>query len=111
MREPGSGTQQQFEQALLSWGINPSELNVISLLNSGEMVKAVVENGVGATALSELMVIKELQLDSLRAITVIDNRNSKPVALEIARSFLKLKHKQRFQSKLAIAFEKMLTGD
>jgi DNA-binding transcriptional LysR family regulator len=111
MRESGSGTQQRFEQALLSWGINPSELNVISLLNSGEMVKAVVENGVGATALSELMVIKELQLDSLRAVTVIDNRGSKPVLLEIARPFLKLKHKQRFQSKLAIAFEKMLIGD
>lgn len=111
MRESGSGTQQRFEQALQSWGINPSELNVISLLNSGEMVKAVVENGVGATALSELMVIKELQLDSLRAVTVIDNRDSKPVRVEIARPFLKLKHKQRFQSKLAIAFEKMLMGD
>ncbi len=108
MRESGSGTQQRFEQALQSWEINPSELNVISLLNSGEMVKAVVENGVGATALSELMVIKELQLDSLRAIAVIDNRGSKPVPVEIVRPFLKLKHKQRFQSKLAIAFEKML---
>lgn len=108
MRESGSGTQQRFEQALQSWGINLSQLNVISLLNSGEMVKAVVENGVGATALSELMVIKELQLDSLRAVTIIDDRIPKPTPVEIVRPFLKLKHKQRFQSKLAIAFEKML---
>jgi DNA-binding transcriptional LysR family regulator len=107
MRESGSGTQQRFEQALQSWGINPSQLNVISLLNSGEMVKAVVENGVGATALSELMVIKELQLDSLRAVAIIDKRSPKPIPVEIVRPFLKLKHKQRFQSKLAIAFEKI----
>jgi DNA-binding transcriptional LysR family regulator len=115
MRESGSGTQQRFEQALQSWGINPSQLNVISLLNSGEMVKAVVEKGLGATALSELMVIKELQLGSLRAISlvspanaVIDKGSNKPITAEIVRPFLKLKHKQRFQSKLAIAFEKML---
>jgi DNA-binding transcriptional LysR family regulator len=107
MRESGSATQQRFEQALQNWGINPSQLNVISLLNSGEMVKAVVENGVGATALSELMVIKELQLDSLRAVAIIDKRSPKPIPVEIVRHFLKLKHKQRFQSKLAIAFEKI----
>jgi DNA-binding transcriptional LysR family regulator len=108
MRESGSGTQQRFEQALQDWGIDAQQLNVISVLNSGEMVKAVVENGVGATALSELMVKKELQLDTLRAVTVIDNRNGKGILSEIARPFLMLKHRQRFQSKLAIAFEQML---
>jgi hypothetical protein len=27
MREPGSGTQQRFEEALQNWGIEPTELN------------------------------------------------------------------------------------
>jgi DNA-binding transcriptional LysR family regulator len=110
IREAGSGTQQRFEQALYSWGIDQAQLNVISVLNSGEMVKAVVENGVGATALSELMVKKELQLGSLCGVTVIDDREDCHILTEIVRPFLKLKHRQRFQSKLAIAFEKMLTS-
>jgi len=108
MRESGSGTQQRFEQALHDWGIDPLTLNVISVLNSGEMVKAVVESGVGATAISELMVKKELQLDTLRFIKVVDDRNPKGTLTEIARPFLKLKHRQRFQSKVCTAFEQML---
>ncbi|MBD0265975.1 MAG: LysR family transcriptional regulator [Tolypothrix sp. Co-bin9] len=109
MRESGSGTQQRFDQALENWGIDPSQLNVISVLNSGEMVKAVVENGVGATAISDLMVKKELCLSTLRSLTVIDNRNGSLSPTEIIRPFLKLKHRQRFQSRLSTAFEQMLT--
>lgn len=66
MRESGSGAQQMFEQSLQKWGIDPSQLNVILVLNSSEMVKAVVESGVGAAAIPELMVSKEIQLDTLR---------------------------------------------
>lgn len=58
MREAGSGVQQMLEQALQSWGINPHELNVSFVLNSSEMVKAVVESGTGAAAIPELMVKK-----------------------------------------------------
>lgn len=108
MRESGSGTQQSFEQILLNWGIEPYELNVILVLNSGEMVKAVIERGVGAAAISELMVAKELQLNTLRSIRVIDDRKNPHSALEIVRPFLKLKHQQRFQTRLAKAFEEML---
>ncbi len=108
MREPGSGTQQRFENALQSWGINLSELNVILVFNSGEMTKAAVESGVGATGISELMVKKELQLGTLRAIQVIDNRNFAIITAEIVRPFLKLKHRQRFQTTLSKVFEQML---
>jgi hypothetical protein len=72
------------------------------------MTKAAVESGVGATGISELMVKKELQLDTLRAIKVIDNRNSDSKITEIVRPFLKLKHRQRFQTTLSKAFEQML---
>lgn len=109
MREAGSGTQQRFEQALQNWGITPSDLNTILVLHSGEMVKAVIESGVGAAAISELMVKKELQLDTLRAIQVKDNRNGTAETLEIVRPFLKLKHQRRFQTRLCKAFEEMLT--
>ena len=108
MRESGSGTQQRFEQALQNWGIAPAQLNVILVLNSGEMVKAVIESGVGAAAISELMVKKELQLDILRSIQVTDDRDGLSVTVEIARPFLKLKHRQRFQTRLSRSFEDML---
>lgn len=109
IRESGSGTQQRFEEALKTWGIELSELNIVLVLNSGEMVKAIVENGGGATAISELMVKKELQLDTLHAIQVIDNREDFSTNLEMVRPFLKLKHRQRFQTRISKAFEQMLT--
>jgi DNA-binding transcriptional LysR family regulator len=109
MREAGSGTQQMFEQALQRWGILPSELDIILVFNSSEMIKAVVESGVGATALPELMVKKELKLKTLRSIKVIDTQNN--INSEIVRPVLKLKHSQRFQTKIAKAFEQILNSE
>ena len=108
MRESGSGAQQMFEQSLQKWGIDPSELNVILVLNSSEMVKAVVESGVGAAAIPELMVSKEIQLDTLRSIQVIDSTEGSNMTFEIVQPVWKLKHRQRFQTRLSIVFEQML---
>lgn len=108
MRESGSGAQQMFEQSLQKWGIDPSQLNVILVLNSSEMVKAVVESGVGAAAIPELMVTKEIQLSTLRSIQVIDSTEGSNVTFEIVQPVWKLKHRQRFQTRLSIVFEQML---
>ena len=108
MREPGSGTQQRFEEALQNWGINLDQLNVTLVFNSGEMAKAAVESGVGATGISELMVKKELQLETLRAIQMIDDRKDSGINVEIVRPFYKLKHRQRFQTAISKAFEQIL---
>lgn len=108
MREPGSGAQQMFEQALQAWGIDPAQLNVVLVLSSSEMVKAVVESDVGAAAIPELMVTKELQLSTLRAVQVIDSRDSVHLPLEIVQPVWKLKHRQRFQTRLSTAFEQIL---
>lgn len=107
MRESGSGTRQRFEQALREWGINPTKLTVILELSSGEMVKAAVESGAGAAAISELIVTKELQLDTLRLIKVTDDA----VLAEIVRPFFLLKHRERFQTRISQAFERMLNQD
>jgi DNA-binding transcriptional LysR family regulator len=109
MRESGSGIQQMFEQALQTWGIDPTKLMIVLNLSSSEMVKAVVESGVGAAAISELMVKKELKLSTLHEVQVIDDRSKPRKKLEIVQSVLKLKHRQRFQTHPAIAFEQMLT--
>ncbi|OLP15454.1 LysR family transcriptional regulator [Leptolyngbya sp. 'hensonii'] len=108
MREPGSGAQRMFEKALQTWGLDAGNLNVVLVLASSEMVKAVVESGVGAAALPELMVQKEIQLDVLHALPVIDLQQNPDQKLEIVQPVLKLKHQQRFQSRPAIAFEGIL---
>ena len=107
LREAGSGAQQVFEQALQHWGIELSQLNVMLILSSSEMVKAVVERGIGAAAIPELMVHKELQLNTLRAIQVLA-RSVPETQLEIVQPIIQLKHSQRFQTQAMIAFEKIL---
>lgn len=109
MREPGSGAQQIFEQALQSWEIEPTQLNVVLVLNSSEMVKAVVESGVGAGALPELMVQKELKLSTLHALRIVETKKDSITKLEIVQPVYKLKHQQRFQTRIASAFEAILT--
>jgi DNA-binding transcriptional LysR family regulator len=109
MREPGSGTQQMFEQGLREWGIEPTELDIVLVLSSSEMVKAVVEGGVGAAAVSELMVRKEIQLSTLYAVQIVDKHLGKK--LEIVQPVWKLKHQQRFQTRVASAFEQVLTQE
>ena len=109
MRESGSGVQQRFEQALHAWGISPSQLDVVLVLNSSEMVKAVVESGMGAAVIPELMVKKETQLSTLRVVQIIDSRKALDVPLNIVQPVLKLKHRQRFQTRISITFEQMLT--
>ena len=104
MREPGSGTRAVFEQALRKWGIDSTNLNIVLAMSSGEMVKAVVEKGVGATAISELMIKKELQLKSLHSVQIEELGAS----TQIARSFFQLKHRQRFQTLISQAFTQLL---
>jgi DNA-binding transcriptional LysR family regulator len=91
-------------QAVRQWGINPDDLNVVLEMSSGEMVKAVVESGVGATAISELMVKKELELESLRPVKIEEFKAS----AQVARVFLQLRHRSRFQTLISQAFAKTL---
>jgi DNA-binding transcriptional LysR family regulator len=52
LREPGSGTRSVFEAALEGFGLSPAALRVTLELPSNESVRAAVEAGMGATALS-----------------------------------------------------------
>jgi len=107
MREQGSGTRQQFEQVLRQWGIEPADLTVILEMRNGEMVKAIVESGVGAAAISDLIIVKELRLDLLRPIQVTGLKS--PTGAELlSRPFLLLKHRERFQTLISQTFEQLL---
>ncbi len=102
MREPGSGTQQHFEAALAQWGIRLEALSVILRMQSGEMVKALVGQGAAAGAISELMIRNEVRLGDLKAVPLAAGGDA------LQRPFLLLKHRQRYTSRAAQAFEQMI---
>ena len=108
MRESGSGTRQWFEQTLHTWGIDHSKLKVVLEMNSGEMVKALVENGIGATAISQLAIAKELQLDLLQPIEIIGLADHFTILTQIERPFWLLKHQERFLTRSSRVFEEIL---
>jgi DNA-binding transcriptional LysR family regulator len=106
MREPGSGTQQIFEQALQKWGILPNKLKVIFILNSSEMIKTLVEKGIGAAVVPELMVQKEIRFSTLKCIKI--EHQTQDITFDIIRPVLLIKHRQRFQTKISKVFEDIL---
>jgi DNA-binding transcriptional LysR family regulator len=88
LREKGSGTRAMFEAAVRKFGVKPSDLKIALELPSNEAVRAAVEAGDCATAISNLVVHHSLAAGTLHRIK-----------LELPkRSFLVLRHKERYQS-------------
>lgn len=61
LREPGSGTRSAFEDALACSGIEPAKLRIALELPSNESVRAAVEAGLGATAISASVAAPSLE--------------------------------------------------
>ena len=98
LRERGSGTRSVFEQALVRLGIPPDSLDVTLVLPSNEAVRAAVESGAGATAISHSVVKSALHSKQLHAVQF--------EALE--RPFVLLKHRARAPSNAVAAFIAMI---
>jgi DNA-binding transcriptional LysR family regulator len=96
LREPGSGTRSVFEQALKRFGIPPERLRVVMELPSNEAVRAAVEAGLGATALSASVVAASIENGLLCHV---------PFKLP-QREFHVLQHSQRYRSRVADALLK-----
>ena len=101
LREPGSGTRSVFEAALASFGIGPADLHVMLELPSNEAVRAAVEAGMGATALSASVAAPSLEAGLLYQI---------PVVLP-ERDFLVVFHAERYRSRAGMAFLDLLPPD
>jgi DNA-binding transcriptional LysR family regulator len=100
LRERGSGTRSAFEQALARRGISPSELDVTLELPSNEAVRAAVEAGAGATAISQLVVKSALLSKHLYVVPF----------MSLERPFVLLEHPDRSQSKAVQSFLAMTTS-
>ena len=91
MREPGSGTRSAFEEALTAIGIDPGTLPIAMELPSNEAVRAAVEAGLGATAISASVAAPSLENGLLRRA---DFRLPE-------RSFNVVRNEGRYQSRAA----------
>jgi DNA-binding transcriptional LysR family regulator len=94
LREQGSGTRSAFEAALRSFGAAPEALNVALEIPLDQAIRTVVEGGLGAAALSALVVRESIAAGRLA-----------PVAVTLPkRSFRMLSHRDRKLGSLARSF-------
>ena len=98
LREHGSGTRSMFEAALRKYGIRFSDLRVALELPSNEAVRAALESGDCATAISDLVVAQSLAAKTLHRVKIDLPR----------RSFYVLRHKERYASHVEKALIKWL---
>lgn len=68
LREQGSGTRSVFESAMEGFGLPPGSLQVLLELPSNEAVRAAVESGFGATALSASVAAPSLEAGLLQTV-------------------------------------------
>jgi DNA-binding transcriptional LysR family regulator len=93
LREPGSGTRSVFENALMDLGVKPDALRVQLELPSNEAVRAAVEAGLGATAISASVAAPSIEADLLYQ-----------AAFRLPeREFHVLRRSERYQSRIAVA--------
>lgn len=100
LRERGSGTRSVFEQALGRAGVAPEQLRISMELPSNEAVRAAVEAGLGATALSASVVASSIENGLLHHV---------PFKLP-QREFHVLQHSQRYRSRISDALLKIFNN-
>jgi DNA-binding transcriptional LysR family regulator len=88
LREKGSGTRSMFEAAIRKFGIRFADLRIALELPSNEAVRAAVEAGECATAISNLVAMHSLAAGTLHRVKIELPK----------RSFFVLRHKERYES-------------
>lgn len=97
LREAGSGTRSEFENAVRQSGIDPQKLKIALTLPANEAVITAVETGISATAVSSFAVS-----------SLIAQRRLFRAAFHIRpRKFMMLRHKERRQTQSSLALEKL----
>lgn len=71
-RKKGSGTRKLIEQSLSAKGIDLDDLNIVSFVDSNEMIKKMIELGLGLSFLSEISVKNEVALKLIKTLRIKD---------------------------------------
>jgi DNA-binding transcriptional LysR family regulator len=98
LREPGSGTRSAFEAALETFGIPAHRLRIELELPSNEAVRAAVEAGMGATAISASVAAPSLEAGLLHQVHI-------PLP---DRDFHVLRRSERYRSRAADSLLEMI---
>ncbi len=69
-REEGSGTRSVLSDHLDENGFSMSDLNLSMEFGSPEAIKNAVESGLGISVVSETTLVKEIQLNTLKAVKI-----------------------------------------
>jgi len=101
LRKEGSGTRLLIDQSLSNKGIDSSNLNIVSLIDSNEMIKKMIELDLGISLISKIAVKNEIDLGLIKTYHIKD--------LELKRNFYFVYHKNRTLSPVVEAFKKFLT--
>ncbi len=100
LRETGSGTRSVFEATLGRFGIDRLTLSIALELPTNEAVRAAVEAGLGATALSASVAAPSLEAGLLVRVDC-------PLP---DRAFVVLRHAERSSSRAAAALLAIIAG-
>jgi DNA-binding transcriptional LysR family regulator len=100
LREPGSGTRSVFYRAVEEFGLSPSQLRVALELPSNEAVRAAVEAGMGATAISASVAASSIEAGLLRQVDF-------PLR---ERRYYVLRHAERYRSRAAESLIDIIQG-
>ena len=95
-REPGSGTQKTFDDALRRLGVDAERIIARAQLDSVEAIKSAVADGGGVAVVSDLAMRGDPTAQSVRILHV--------EGLSLARSFYLITHAKRVLSPAAQAF-------
>jgi DNA-binding transcriptional LysR family regulator len=97
LREAGSGTRSEFENALHQSGVDPQKLKIALTLPANEAVITAVETGISATAVSSFAV----------SSLIAQGRLFRAAFHIRPRKFMMLRHKERRQTQSSLALEKL----
>jgi DNA-binding transcriptional LysR family regulator len=100
LREPGSGTRSVFENAVSKLGLDPRALRIQLELPSNEAVRAAVEAGMGATAISASVAAPSIEAGLLQQVNFRLPE----------RQFYALRHRERYRSRAAEALLAMVSA-
>jgi len=70
IREQGSGLRQIFEEAITSWGMKLSDLNIVTEMSSTSAIKSTVEAGLGLSICSRIATQKEIRTGTIHPLTI-----------------------------------------
>ncbi len=99
-RKEGSGTRKFIEQSLFDKGITLDDLNIISYIDSNQMIKKMIELELGVSFISKVAVKNEVDLKLVKTLKVND--------LNLKRNFYFVHSKNRTLSPLVEAFKDFL---